>query len=248
MFAELHGRMWVVNAGLNSPHYFQSWPKDWPFLRRGLGFWNGGQMPRSEAEIKQSSAEKDPKRAADTGDEVTEEEKNEYRESYKELTEKMKGKQIYLLGNVITWHTVTLAIFTLLTLVGSAIIIEQRIKLAPGFGYIRQRIQFIKSLIEFEGGVMYCLMSWLLHYVPFYLMGRQLFLHHYLPALYCGIMMVGLLMDKVVPEKSKGGVFALVTGLAVVAFVIYAPLAYGTKFKLCKALKLKSQWDWDCSQ
>lgn len=246
MFAELHGRMWVVNAGLNSPHYFQSLAKDWPFLRRGLGFWNGGQIPRSEAEIMQSSAEKDPKRATESGG-MTEEEKQAYKDSYKDLNEKMKGKQIYLLGNVITWHAVTLAIFTLLTLVGSAIIIEKRIQLAPGFGFIRLRIQLIKKLIEFEGSVMYCLMGWLLHYVPFYLMGRQLFLHHYLPALYCGIMMLGLVMDKVLPEKAKRRVFLVLLGLAISAFFIYAPLAYGTQFKLCKALKLKPQWDWDCS-
>jgi dolichyl-phosphate-mannose-protein mannosyltransferase len=247
MFAELHGRMWVVNAGLNSPHYFQSWAKDWPFLRRGLGFWNGGQIPRSEAEIMQSSAEKDPKRA-DGGEGVTEEEKKAYTESYKELTQKTKGTQIYLLGNIITWHSVTLAIFTLLTLVGSAIIIEQRIRFAPGFGFLRQQIQFLKGLIKFEGGVMFCLMSWLLHYFPFYLMGRQLFLHHYLPALYCGIMMLGMTMDKVIPEKAKRGVFIGLTSMAIVAFFAYAPLAYGTTFKLCNALKLKSQWDWDCSK
>ena len=112
--AELHGRMWVVNAGLNSPHYFQSWPKEWPFLCRGLGFWNGLQIPRAESEIKQSANEKDPKNAGSVLKEFSEEQKKEHEESYKEVIEENRDKQIYLLGNVITWHSVTLSVFTLL--------------------------------------------------------------------------------------------------------------------------------------
>lgn len=250
MFAELHGRMWVVNAGLNSPHYFQSWPKEWPFLRRGLGFWNGIQIPRAESEIKQSSIEKNPKELKDTQSNTvtSEEEREAYQASYKDLIEQNRGKQIYLLGNVITWHSVTLAIFTLLILAASAYVLEQRIKLAPGFGFIKQRIQFLYNLLEFEGGLMFCLSSWLLHYVPFYLMGRQLFLHHYLPALYCGIMFMTLALDRILPPKIRTQVFGgLVVG-AVVAFGVYAPLAYGTEFKYCQGLKIKSTWDWACEK
>lgn len=252
MFAELHGRMWVVNAGLNSPHYFQSWPKEWPFLRRGLGFWNGIQMPRAESEIKQSSVEKNPKELKDSQAAgqvaMSEEEKEAYQASYKDLIDLNRGKQIYLLGNVITWHSVTLAVFTLLILSLSAYVLEQRIKFAPGFGYIKQRIQFLYSLADLESGPMYCLSSWLLHYAPFYLMGRQLFLHHYLPALYCGIMFLALSLDRLLPPKIKTRVFAGLVGAAVIAFAVYAPLAYGTSFKYCQGLKIKSTWDWSCEQ
>lgn len=245
-FAELHGRMWVVNAGLNSPHYFQSWPKDWPFLRRGLGFWNGIQMPRSESEIKQSANEKDPKNADAKNALMSEEAKKEYEESYKDLIESNRGKQIYLLGNVITWHSVTLAVFTLMILVAGSIVIEQRIRFAPGYGSLRLCISFLYELLDFEGPVMYTFLSWLFHYLPFYLMGRQLFLHHYLPALYCGIMFMTLTMDRVIPQKWKVSVFGSLVLMAIGAFVLYAPLAYGTRFPLCKALKLKRTWDWDC--
>ena len=250
MFAELHGRMWVVNAGLNSPHYFQSWPKDWPFLRRGLGFWNGVQLPRAASEIKQSSLEKNPKEVKDgvIPDAMTPEEKEAYERSYKDLIDQNRGKQIYLLGNVITWHSVTLSIFTLLVLVVCAYILEQRIKFAPGFGFIKQNIQFLYGLLDFESGLMFSLTSWLFHYVPFYLMGRQLFLHHYLPALYCGIMFMTLVLDQVLPPKIKGRVFVgLVVG-AIAAFSVYAPLAYGTRFTYCQGLKLKSTWDWSCEK
>lgn len=249
MFAELHGRMWVVNAGLNSPHYFQSWPKDWPFMRRGLGFWNGGQIPRQESEIKKSSDEKDPKKHLENvkdSDLNEEEERKVHEESYKKQAEELKGTQIYLLGNVVTWHSVTLAILTMLTLSISSYVIQQRIKHAPGFGSLRSHLNFITSLMQFDGAIMYTLSSWLLHYLPFYLMGRQLFLHHYLPALYCGIMFMCLVLDRIVPKRFKAAVFGGLILSAIGAFVAYAPLAYGTTFQLCKVLKLKSQWDWDC--
>lgn len=249
-FAELNGRMWVVNAGLNSPHYFQSWPKEWPFLRRGLGFWNGMQMPRAESEIKQSANEKDPKNAnvnPDVSNQMmSEEAKEEYEASYKELLESNKGKQIYLLGNIITWHSVTLTIFTLSILVASAVLIEQRIRFAPGYGNLRLCIRFLHELLEMEGSIMYTLSAWFLHYIPFYLMGRQLFLHHYLPALYCGIMFMSLTLDRILPPKAKSSVYAGIILLGMGAFALYAPLAYGTRFQLCKVLKLKSGWDWDC--
>ena len=251
MFAELHGRMWVVNAGLKSPHYFQSWPKDWLFLRRGLGFWNGGQIPRSEAEIVQTRVEKDPKNGAAAAVAVVEndeEAKEAHKESYKQQVEEMKGKQIYLLGNLVTWHSVTLAILTMITICIIAVIIEQRIKFYPGFGSIRKLTQFVFEVTRIDGPVGFLLSSWGFHYFPFFLMGRQLFLHHYLPALYCGILFMCLALDKVIGKEKRGFVFTALVTCSILAFVIYAPLAYGTQFKWCAPLKLKSQWDWDCAR
>jgi dolichyl-phosphate-mannose-protein mannosyltransferase len=36
---------------------------------------------------------------------------------------------------------------------------------------------------------------WLLHYLPFFLMGRALFLHHYLPAAVCNYMLLGAVLQ-----------------------------------------------------
>lgn len=38
-------------------------------------------------------------------------------------------------------------------------------------------------------------MAWALHYFPFYLMGRQLFLHHYLPAHLASSLVTGALLE-----------------------------------------------------
>jgi dolichyl-phosphate-mannose--protein O-mannosyl transferase len=37
--------------------------------------------------------------------------------------------------------------------------------------------------------------AWFLHYFPFFLMARQLFLHHYFPALYFAIMLFSVMFD-----------------------------------------------------
>jgi dolichyl-phosphate-mannose-protein mannosyltransferase len=38
-------------------------------------------------------------------------------------------------------------------------------------------------------------LTWLAHYVPFYVMGRQLFLHHYLPAHLASVLVTGALVE-----------------------------------------------------
>lgn len=38
-------------------------------------------------------------------------------------------------------------------------------------------------------------LAWALHYFPFYLMGRQLFLHHYLPAHLASTLVTGALLE-----------------------------------------------------
>ena len=38
-------------------------------------------------------------------------------------------------------------------------------------------------------------LTWLAHYVPFYIMGRQLFLHHYLPAHLASVLVTGALVE-----------------------------------------------------
>ena len=38
-------------------------------------------------------------------------------------------------------------------------------------------------------------LAWALHYFPFYLMGRQLFLHHYLPAHLASSLVTGALLE-----------------------------------------------------
>lgn len=106
---------------------------------------------------------------------------------------------------------------------------------------------------------------------------RQLFLHHYLPALYFAIMAGSQIFDFIfsrialplsaaasssATRKSPAKVFSLkdkpwiartaVTLLlasCIGVFALYAPLAYGNSWTKaeCRRVKLFDTWDWDCN-
>lgn len=248
-FAELNGRMWVTNQGLTASHYFQSSPATWPFLRRGLGFWNALQVPRSEAEIAAERAARNPRLAAEQP-EVDAAARETEKENYRVLGQQLKGRQVYLLGNVVTWLAVTAGVFTLALLAVGAVVVRQRIRFAPGLGPLRQAIGLVLDLAGLQSATGLLLSAWMLHYFPFFLMDRQLFLHHYLPALYCGILFLVALVDGLAVAGGRGRVicFAALVGVAGLVFVAYAPLGYGLPLstRVCRALKLRSGWDWDC--
>lgn len=42
--------------------------------------------------------------------------------------------------------------------------------------------------------------AWAYHYFPFYLMNRQLFLHHYLPAHLCSALVAGAVLNFIISE------------------------------------------------
>lgn len=47
------------------------------------------------------------------------------------------------------------------------------------------------------------MIAWAYHYFPFYLMNRQLFLHHYLPAHICSALVAGGILDFVLSEVNN---------------------------------------------
>lgn len=107
-------------------------------------------------------------------------------------------------------------------------------------------------------------------------MKRQLFLHHYLPALYVAILAVGALFDFVTdragaaaglvaekldlsPRAHTGLRWVALRGPAILAILLltwaafeywrFSPLSYGlqTTKERCEWIpKLKSTWDWTC--
>lgn len=87
--------------------------------------------------------------------------------------------------------------------------------------------------------------GWATHYFPFFLMGRQKFLHHYLPAHLAGAYLTGGLFDFIFGEmdivgaakgvtldpKRKNWAYVITTitvlVLLVACFIYYSPLTYG---------------------
>ncbi|XP_062037605.1 protein O-mannosyl-transferase 2 isoform X1 [Lepus europaeus] len=78
------------------------------------------------------------------------------------------------------------------------------------------------------------LLGWMLHYFPFFLMGRVLYFHHYFPAMLFSSMLTGILWDTLLRlcawRLAKGihvmGILSLLLGTAY-SFYLFHPLAYG---------------------
>jgi dolichyl-phosphate-mannose-protein mannosyltransferase len=73
-------------------------------------------------------------------------------------------------------------------------------------------------------------LGWGFHYMPFFIMGRVTYLHHYFPALYFGILLVPFLVDHFTAKLNKrtqlliwSAIYISVIGV----FLHFAPLAYG---------------------
>ncbi|EGX90134.1 protein mannosyltransferase 1 [Cordyceps militaris CM01] len=156
--------------------------------------------------------------------------------------------QIYLLGNPIIWWSVTLTVVIWVAFKGLAILRWQR----SCDDYSNPTFK----RFDYELGS--SILGWALHYFPFFLMKRQLFLHHYFPALYFGVIALSQLFDfatarfgglgKSLPVVNRAAT-SLFLVLAIAAFALYSPLAYGNEWTKgeCNTLKLLSNWDFDCN-
>lgn len=105
-------------------------------------------------------------------------------------------------------------------------------------------------------------------------MNRQLFLHHYFPALHFAVLLFGLLLETVLDLaigvfakavslksgrvvvfdsdqklKMKKGILFILTTATIITFIRFAPLGYGFQMtkSQCMSLKWLPRWDWDCN-
>ncbi|KAG2219943.1 hypothetical protein INT45_010457 [Circinella minor] len=73
-------------------------------------------------------------------------------------------------------------------------------------------------------------LGWFLHYIPFFIMGRVMYLHHYFPALYFSILMVPFLLDHFTTHstpKRRKIVFTIAFTLVILTFIYFSPIAFG---------------------
>ncbi|KAF2862167.1 glycosyltransferase family 39 protein [Piedraia hortae CBS 480.64] len=162
------------------------------------------------------------------------------------------NRQIYLIGNPLIWWTSTAAIGVYLAFKALAVLRWQRS--CGDYQHV------IFKRFDYEIGQ--SVLAWAFHFFPFFLMKRQLFLHHYFPALYFAILTTSQIFDYVMNRislpnnltfKNKPGVgrTTAVAFLAasIIVFGLYAPLTYGNMWTKneCKRVKLFEKWDWDCN-
>jgi dolichyl-phosphate-mannose-protein mannosyltransferase len=93
-------------------------------------------------------------------------------------------------------------------------------------------------------------LAWAAHYFPFFLMGRSLFLHHYLPSLIYSMLLTASLLDFAFKQARarKTVRLAIVTAVifvCFVAFVWFIPTTYG--FPLTREQVGQRKWfkSWD---
>lgn len=253
-FVELNVKMWQTNKALSADHPFASRPGSWPLLSRGLGFWNGNHVPKTEQEHKrqkdlearQGIVDPNYKPSPKTDEERAEEKR--LRDYYKD---NFQSSQIYLLGNPIVWFASTVSLLAFIGLALLNKVLEKRKGSqgsTPNLGL---------SIYKGQSNAGFLFVAWLMHWTPFFAMQRQLFLHHYLPALYFAVLLFAVQLNHLFylatgkyPAfyKTQYIVCAILVITSTLAFAAYAPLTFGLKMtkSYCRRLKLSSQWDFDC--
>lgn len=140
--------------------------------------------------------------------------------------------RVYLLGNPVIWwlNLLSLALFVILLTVAS-LAVQRRVKM--------EGMMKVHCHTLMEGGGMLFL-GWLLHYLPFYIMGRILYYHHYFPAMMFSSMLTGITLDILLQNLQllfssslshylmRGGQSVLLLGF-IYSFYLFHPLSYGMR-------------------
>ncbi|EGV61928.1 Dolichyl-phosphate-mannose--protein mannosyltransferase 1 [Yamadazyma tenuis] len=158
------------------------------------------------------------------------------------------SKHVYFFGNPAIWWASSLSLLTFAVYVTVQIVRWQAAKVVVDE----------KHVFNFNYQVLTYFLGWFLHYFPFFIMGRQLFLHHYLPALYFGILTTAHFLDIALSyfaTHSTGvkyvvfGIFGAYMAISTYFYINYSPLIYGQKWtkSRCEAAKLVGTWDFDCN-
>ncbi|MCJ8737007.1 hypothetical protein PDJAM_G00018840 [Pangasius djambal] len=140
--------------------------------------------------------------------------------------------RVYLLGNPVIWWLNLFALALFLVMVCLCSLALQRGAKLEG-----ERKARCQVLIE-GGGMLF--LGWLLHYMPFYIMGRILYYHHYFPAMLFSSMLTGITLDTLLQNADllfsldvskcilRAGQMVLLFGL-LHSFYLFHPLSYGMK-------------------
>uniref|UniRef100_A0A3P9H9U0 Protein O-mannosyl-transferase 2 n=1 Tax=Oryzias latipes TaxID=8090 RepID=A0A3P9H9U0_ORYLA len=161
--------------------------------------------------------------------------------------------RVYLLGNPVVWwiNLASLGLYVIMVAVAS-------IAIKRGLPLNQSRLEHSR-LLKRAGGLL--LLGWLLHYLPFYAMGRVLYYHHYFPAMLFNSMLTGvtldillkssdLLLHSVYSDRLKVGGWLLLQLSILYSFYLFHPLSYGMMGPLAHepgsamaGLKWMDSWD-----
>ncbi|KAG8860539.1 hypothetical protein FRB96_003793 [Tulasnella sp. 330] len=150
-------------------------------------------------------------------------------------------RQVYLLGNPLVWWLSTAAV---VVFAGAQALLILRWK--------RQYKDFNNSfIVKYQEMCGFLAVGWFLHYFPFFLMSRQLFLHHYFPALYFAILLTCSVFDlgtsNLRPKVRLQVAGVLIMG-AVITWYHFSSLTYAGQWtkSQCRNSKWLKTWDFSC--
>lgn len=152
-------------------------------------------------------------------------------------------RQVYLIGNPFVWFGAFLSVLAYLGARGLLMLRAQR-----GYGDLKDsRVRFYDQTLGF------LVLGWALHYLPFFLMHRQLFLHHYLPALYFSILVLAVVFDfstSTLRPRFRLLASVVVAVVVLAGFLRYTPLTYGSNWTLqaCEKARWRKGWDFNCAE
>ncbi|KAJ7601084.1 glycosyltransferase family 39 protein [Mycena floridula] len=147
----------------------------------------------------------------------------------------------YLMGTPVIWWASTLSLFAAVGALGMYALRMQRKYVDLDAREWEHFIYVIK--IAFYG--------WGFHYIPFLIMGRVTYLHHYLPTLYFAVIMLAHLLDHFIfssrrfSHRTKTITFGVCAGSIVLCFWWFSAVAFGIEgpVKDHKGLLWRKTWN-----
>lgn len=157
-----------------------------------------------------------------------------------------KGNRIYLLGNPIIWWANIVTIPLALVLMTILLIMK---RVGRPSSRLSKDVKNSDSIgIRYLEASCWTLLGWVLHYVPFYFMGRVLYFHHYFPAFLFSCMLTAMTFDYLstiiwrligtpttLLDRRKTEVSLILLSIVIYTFTKFIPLTYGTKSELVES-------------
>ncbi|KAJ2156767.1 Dolichyl-phosphate-mannose--protein mannosyltransferase 4 [Coemansia sp. RSA 552] len=151
---------------------------------------------------------------------------------------KKERRQIYLMGNLFGWWMAAAAMAAYAMVIAILEAADRR----------QHEVASNVAVRHIWRSTGFLAMGWAMHYWPFFLMGRSLFLHHYLPALIFSYMVLGGLFHflsfcdyqrfalrhwngrarALLLDPPATVFFIAVVAAQIACFVYYSPMVYGT--------------------
>lgn len=136
--------------------------------------------------------------------------------------------KIYLLGNpIIWWSNVLFLVFYLFLQTCICVANKRNTHIPPNFQQMNDRLTMAGSWL---------FIAWLIHYLPFYGMGRVLYFHHYFPAAIFSSCLSAVFLDYALvqvprafdfPQAVSHFAIGVLFSIVVYSFSLFSPLAYG---------------------